>query len=377
MKLKLFLIWLGIVISTTWLSHCNDVIQPNYYDRGQVLNALADEVMEVHYNELLEKATQSVMVLTQFTQSPNLTSLEQARQSWKNLSLIWARGESFYLGPVLENNRNVYIQYQEKKPSSIWSVLSNYHSGMLISQLGSLNRGLPVIEFLLFNTNNGTNLSQNTTLFMYTNQVYGSNSKLYLNKLIEDVNLLIKDIHREMVDKSKGHLLFIKNAGKRNYEREYENINAFFDVLVNRMVNIAEAIVITKLGRPLNKKGGGPYHPTTVQAYESRYSLELIKANYTSLSYLFKGGINNHKQGLTAMLRDRGSSIGDTIEKQLNTSLAIANSFSTHLQGELEVNNGGKVEELYQASFELLRLIKVDLANTLTVTVLFSENDGD
>jgi len=146
--------------------------------------------------------------------------------------------------------------------------------------------------------------------------------------------------------------------------------------IVNQLVAAVEAVQNTKIGKPLRGNGQKPW-PHAVEAGRSGTSTALLLATLEGALAVYSGKIASVEgPGFEAFLAALGSDLGPRITQQFDAALTAVRAIPAPLRVAI-VEQPQTVQAAYQAVHQLLILLKVDMTNVLSVTVDFSDNDGD
>jgi len=244
------------------------------------------------------------------------------------------------------------IAYWPRRTEHIQSVLTG-STPIVVEQLGTSRKGLPVLEYLLF----GEGLS------------LGDSEKQrhrdYLRSLSAD---LVKQADT---------LLQQWQAG--DYGANYLNSANAANMQLNQWVVLLENIKNKRLGEPAGLVGTA-LGEAGLEAPESDYSLALLKAAVDGFarSYALEGlSIQSNTPDMGAYLVALGHrQVHQRVSEQLQKLRTDLDRLGPSLEAALK-NNPEAVEASYEDVKTLLRYVKVDLANALNQTVNFTDNDGD
>jgi predicted lipoprotein len=223
-----------------------------------------------------------------------------------------------------------------------------------INGLPTKARGLSAIEYLLFDTD------LTTTVSSFSNQ-----------RRIDFLTALNAN-------------LFIKSSSLKerweNYSTAFINntatdINGSINLIINQVNFLLENIIRFKVGEPAGLENSTVINPKLLQADKSEISLEIIKENIAAVKTLYYGsseGLDIYVSTIT-----NNENINDAIAIAFSAiESSIASISNTTLKKSIE-NDNYVVNELYNHLKDLIILIKVDVASALSVTVTFTDNDGD
>jgi predicted lipoprotein len=323
----------------------------------QVLEVLTNTVIIPDLNTFSERSASLNAAVATFVSNPSESTLTTAQDNWKITQESWQKTEAFQFGPVKDQRLLNKINFWPKRPDSIDEVIDGGDELTLsyLTDLGAAKKGLPVLEYLLFDHVNGnssviTTFQSSDRRSLYTN--------LVVQELAQNATTLQQSWRTDGIDYGSS---FISSSDGLN-------------MIVNQMVFLLENTKNSKLGKPMGKSSGGSVRPEEVESQQSEQSLTHIKYNIQGLNTLFNGGNGN---GIDDYIDFRGhTSIRESINSQIQTVLTRIGSIDTPLW-EAVTTDSSTLETLYTELTELLRLVKVDMATAINETIHFNDSDGD
>ena len=315
-------------------------------------------------NDILTPATTQFLVdvknlkqaTTNFVLKTDKEQLSILRNLWKNTAISFSKIEIGNLGKL--KTSGIYLSIyswganEEKIEEFIASTKTIEQS--VINALPTKTRGLSAIEYLLFNAD------VTATLTSFSNQRRID----FLLALSENLLQKSTSLQEQWQDYSTS---LINNTTT--------GIHGSINLIVNQLNVLLENVVRFKIGEAAGKENSTVINSELLQAYKSEISLQIIKENIAAVKAVYYG----NSKGLDAYV--------STITTTTDINDAIASAFSaiennitslsnTTLKHAIE-NNNSVVNELYYHIKDLIILIKVDVASTLSLTVTFTDNDGD
>lgn len=282
--------------------------------------------------------------------NPSPKSLEGARNAWRLTAEAWDGTEAFQFGPAEEQRLRQQIHFWPRRVEHIEGVLAGSEP-LNATNYGTTRRGLPVLEYLLFGPPS-----------KYITTAQGERARRYAAVLGEDLVIQARTLKTYWAD-----------AGKReSLSQDPAQLNRS----LNQWVMLLEDSRNKRLGAALGIDGSGTQtEPGATEAPDSRASLALLRASLDGFSKHFDNGDKGVDDYLIALGRRHVATTIQTRLDRLGTSLKALES-----RGGLEQSltaDPAAVRAAYDDYTELLRLVKVDLANALNETVHFTSNDGD
>lgn len=335
------------------------------FDKVNLLDKLSKNVIIPEYNNFYLLSEDLNNKASLFVNNPTEESLIEIQNIWKKLITSWQKITVFEFGPVKTLNVSSKIFFSPVKEQSIKDVLIKEKESLndnFLDSVGVTKKGLPVIEFLIFNKDKGNNY----ILSSFKESVDFEKRKIYLKLLTNDLKNNANEIKKAW------------DINQGNYLKQFINEKNSFNMLLNNIISVLENIKDTKLGTPMGKKSGGELRLNEIESLPSNYSKNNIINNIISIKSIFNGSYNNSESfGLNDYLiyidkRELKEQIISQIDKTINLIQTLNPSLEYSIKNEPE-----KVENVYNEVREILKLIKVDTSNSLSETVTFNSSDGD
>ncbi|MCK6524175.1 imelysin family protein [Myxococcota bacterium] len=333
--------------------------------RADVVRALAEQVAEGHYADFAAQAATLSERAVALCAAPDAATLAEAQAAWWAAKAPWARAEVIQFGPVVE--------YPERLGPKLddWPVSAEAVEALIASDdaldvaafglMGSATRGLPVVEYLLWSVD-GDDLGallaaprRCEALVGASGDVAGSAARL-------------EQVWRE------DWMLRVGRPSPDDGDA-YDTVQDALDEWVNRMAFTAENIRGTKLGAPVGDKTGGEPQLDLLQSRLSGRSLTDARDALAGVQDVWTGGDGDAPLGVRDLLRD-----DPTLSAQIDALLAASDARLAELPEPLEDTILLQPELVVRAQDALLALqvaVQVDLAQRLSVTITFNDNDGD
>jgi predicted lipoprotein len=363
----------------TGLSGCGGSDEPtvtdNDKDRELILTHWVDNIVIPSYANFKVKFDVLLNKADAFTTSPDNQTLTDFRSSWADAYAAWEKVELFEFGPAdkytLRNFFNIY-------PADVNGIGANIlDPSANIDLPGAYARqGFPALDYLL----NGVGGDDNAILAFYTTETDASKRVAYLKRLTSRMNLLISNVISEW--NSSYRDTFISKTGI--------DIGSSFGQVVNAYVLHYERYIRSgKIGIPSGSTvaTGGLVNPDKVEAYYKKdISLTLAKNAHTAALDFFNGkDVNTGVEGpsfksylnaLEAKDATTNTLLSDIINNQFAVISDRLNSLSENLSQQVQSNNQ-PVIDTYISMQKLVRILKVDMTSAMSVTITYTDNDGD
>lgn len=324
--------------------------------RREVLAHLADEVIDPAHESLSVEATGLVDAVSSACGGGDL---EAARAAWRAVRAGWSVTAAFAFGPVVEQMQVGPLDFWPVRGDTIEAKISAAPATIdaaYIDSLGTSAKGLPALEYLLF----AGPLAP------------ASPRCAYAVALARDIERRVGEVASAWHD---GHAEALRTAGHGS--AVYTSEKAGLDAVVNATIENLYRMVKDKLDRPLGNLTGSAPDPAiseSVFSGDGRVDLEHNLGGFERV-YLGADLESGGDPGLGALVAARDPALDERIVAQLalaRASLAAIADLEVAL-----VDDRGAVQTARDELDALRRLIKLDVASALGVTLSLSDNDGD
>ncbi len=326
--------------------------------RRDVLAHLADEVFVPVYTDLHAHAValRSSLAAVCTDGEPARAAAEEA---WRHTHANWNLTIGFAFGPVVEQMQVGPLDFWPVRTDSIDSAVADAPDRLdaaYIDGLGTSTKGMPAVEYLLFATPQA--------------ELPGACS--YMLALADD----IAERTAELADAWPAQATALKTAGEPG--SDYPSTQSAVDAIVNQSIENLYAMVKSKLDRPLGNLTGSPADPELVESRFSEHSLIDLECNLDSFALVYLGAdlASGGPPGLGALVADRDPDLDARILAQMVVARDTLAAIPAPLSGAI-VDDRSAVQTARDEIDALRRLIKLDVAQLLNVTLSISDNDGD
>jgi predicted lipoprotein len=349
------------------------------FDRRAMLRHLAETIIIPAFREFDAAANQLDSAVKAFAAAPDRATLRAAQSAWVAAFLAWNRCELYAfrrLVPLFNQ-----INKWSTNPKLIEGFIENAPviDDRFVEGLGSTSRGLPALEYFLFDPVGGPDA--------VLSALQAPRRMAYLMSLANNLRLKADAALKIWLPEGGNYAEAFINA-----DMEAGDVNGSVAMLTNQIVILLENIILQKVFKPLGTGEIGGTKPELAQAARSGQSLAAIGANVASIRLAFNGG-----EGIG--LDDYADSLGVLIDGQ--TLSARFNAALDKLVGLLNapafgnrlsplgatvaadpftfalVNDPAVVTALWAQTRQTLRIFKTEVAANLGVLTLFTDGDGD
>ncbi|RYU92700.1 imelysin family protein [Emticicia agri] len=341
-------------------------------DRKLILTHLADNIIIPAYGNFKAKLTLMVSNGDAFMAKPDMTTLTAFRASWVEAYTEWEKVELFDFGPAerqtLRSFFNIYPASEKGINDNIADPTANLEVPASFAQ-----QGFPALDYLL----NGLGTTDTAILAFYTTAPDAAKRIAYVKRLTSRMNTLLDKVITEWTTYRE---TYISKTGL--------DIGSSFSLMVNGFVLHYERFIRSgKFGIPSGAMLNGVISPEKVEAfYKKDISRTLAQTAHQAVIDFFNG--KNIKTGadgpsfktyLTALgAKDSatGQSLAEIINNQFAASKGKMEGLKPNLYEEVKTNNPAMVA-VYTEMQKAVRMLKVDMTSAMSITITYTDNDGD
>lgn len=332
------------------------------YDRRALLMQLVDSAILPQVAELVTAAQSLADAAEALAAEPNLKSLTAAQAQWNATAEAWAATEPFDLRFALLVSSKI-----KKWPIKIVFVEENIAGDepiddAFIDAIGSTAKGLATLEYLLFAADETDKGDADALLTALTTN---PQRMAYVVALAHNLANAAEEL--QWMWSAEGD-----NQGQAFIDADFSgnNVQGSISMITNEMIALLEEVVRTKLDLPLHGVDGTP-QPESVESPYADHSIPLIIANLRGSQAIFAAGLADYVNFLQGE-----DQLSTAIDAQFEAAIAALAALDRPLQIAV-VEEPAALQAARDEVRALLVLFKVDLANQLSITVTFSDSDGD
>ncbi len=333
-------------------------------DRQPMLINYADNYVIPAYTDMLSKMQELKSAIESFNANPTQEQLQSASNVWRHAYATWQKVDLLEFGPAYDEQLRSYMNTY---PVTTPKLENNITSGVWdFEAFGSRDvQGFPALDYLI----NGTSLDK------YTTDQYANARKLYL---LEVVDKMIAKLTRINESWYAYKSTFISSTGT--------DVNSSLSLMVNNFVLYYERYLRGgKIGLPVGAMTGVA-KPELVEAYYSQeLSKNLLYAALATVKNYYQGvGYNGVQAGesMQSYLRaigtkdESGTPMADVIVKELDEALNAITNIGTPIADAVQ-NDRQTVLKAYEEIQDVVALFKVDMVSAFSISITYTDNDGD
>lgn len=344
-------------------------------DPQAVLRDLGEMVILPIHRDLHARAQALTSATRALCQAPAEDTLAAVQDAWRAVRVPWKRSEAFAFGPVVDLRIDSAVDFWPIRVSSIDAELikTDPVPEDYAATLGDTVKGLPVLEYLLFDPQNGPA----GVLARLVSESDGQPTRTcdYVIALAVDIELRARTLV-EAWEPDGGDFageLARAGVGGAAYPERAQAINA----VVNGFVQLLQEVEGMKLATPLGLRDGGTAQPQAAESWRSGNSRQDILDNLAGVRSMYttahdgRTGASFHEA--VAVL---DAQLDASILARMDATVAAVEAIELPLH-QAVVEAPETVDAAFQSTKELYRLMAVDMVTVLGVTLTFSDNDGD
>ena len=338
-------------------------------ERRELLRAWGESFLLPEYERLSQRARSLTDAVESYCDDGSPEGLGEARRAWQLAQQSLKRAEVFAMGPYTDEPLRLgpKLDFWPARADSVEAYLAG--SGSLqdtvsLESLGASLRGLPVLEYLLFEE----------PPQVEPGELDPVRRCRFTALVAADAEATTGRLYKAWAPGSGDYLGELLDAG-RGSER-FDSLQMALGEVVHRMAFLVEAVRSDKLGIPLGEKSGGTPQPEKVESrFSGRSSADIID-NLDGIERLVFGSGVAREPDLIAYLAGRGYDYAGALASRLQASREAVEALGGPVD-QAVVDDPEAVREAIAVLGELQRFLQVDVLNALALTAVFSENDGD
>lgn len=349
--------------------------EDNSKDRKLILTNWVDNIIIPSYANFKLKFDVMLSKTDAFAATPGNPSLTELRSAWVDAYAEWEKVELFEFGPAdkytIRNFFNIY-------PADTNGIASNINDPASNLDLPASypRQGFPALDYLI----NGVGADDAAIVSFYTSDPDAAKRVAYLKRITARMNTLITNVISEWNGAYKD--TFISETGL--------DIGSSMGLVVNAYVLHYERFIRSgKFGIPSGSTiatGGVPY-PDKVEAfYKKDISLVLAKSAHIAAVNFFNGvsvadgtegpSIKSYLNALGAKDAISATLLSDIINSQFNIISGKLDLLLPNFHSQIQVNNQLMIDT-YTEMQKVVRMLKVDMTSAMSITITYTDNDGD
>lgn len=345
----------------------------NSIDRKALLANLADNIIVPAYADFKLKFNVMLAKSDAFAAQPNNANLLALRTAWQEAYITWQKVELFDFGPgqtfAIRSHFNIF-------PTNETTIQANITSGTANLELPAnyASQGFPALDYLI----NGVASTDAEIVAYFSTGADATKRVNYLKKVVAQMNTTFTSVY---------------NAWEGDFANTFKSKTAIdagssTSTLINGFVlNYERYIRSGKIGIPAGVLTPGTTFPEKVEAfYKKDLSLTLAKTAQQASFDFYNGkaynantagySIKSYLTSLGAKDVASGKLLSATITEQFEVCATKLDALDNNLSSQV-INNNQPMVDAYTEMQKLVRLLKVDMTSAMSITISYTDNDGD
>ena len=342
-------------------------------DWPSVLESIGSTIVMPRLEDTTAAANHLSSTADAFCAAPDAAGLAAAQAAWSDLMGVWKHGEAGQFGPVWMEPWRVgpKVDFWPARPDNIQEILDESFelTAESVSGLGTIHRGLPVLDWVLF-------VEGDNSLAAFSNPDTGERRCDYLTALAGDTANQLTILHDAWAPSGENYIANYLSPGPTT---DFMSTRETMDEVVNRAIFAVENVRLLKLGKPAGQSSGGTPQLERVESPQSGRSLQNALDTLAGVESVFLGdyaGVDG--PGLLDAVSDpdRRSAIQAAFEARYAEAVAAVEVVPPPLTDSIYTHSA-ELTDATNAVRELQVVLQVDLAQALAVTIRFNDTDGD
>ncbi|MCY7359304.1 MAG: imelysin family protein [Rudanella sp.] len=343
-------------------------------DRKAMLANLADNIILPSYANVKTIFDAMQTKADAFAAKPSPTSLTEFRRAWATAYIEWQKVELFDVGPAENHTLRYFFNIYPANTAGIEENIVTGSSASLDVPSSYPKQGFPALDYLI----NGLGSTDEAILTKYTTASDATKRIAYLKRITGQMNTHFTTVYSEWTGGYRD--TFVNCTGLDAGCSTSKLVNGF-------VLHYERYIRSGKIGIPSGAMTNGVMAPEKVESfYKKDLSLTLAKTAHQAVVDFFNGksvktgqegpSLKTYLNGLGARDSRTGTALTDIINAQMAISAAQLNALKGNLYDEVKINNSAVVQT-YTEMQKAVRMLKVDMTTAMSITITYTDNDGD
>ncbi|MES2628869.1 MAG: imelysin family protein [Bacteroidota bacterium] len=342
-------------------------------NRQEMLTNLADNIIIPSYARFKTRLDAMVTASEGFAAAPSVSALQDFRSAWVTAYTEWQKVELFDVGPGEKYTIRYFFNIY---PASVDGINANIQNPNANLELPSNFpcQGFPALDYLL----NGLASTDAEILTYYTTDANAAKRLAYIKRINAHMTDLISKVSAEWNGSFKSS--FTGRTGT--------DISSSTSIWVNALtLHYERYLRSAKFGIPSGAMLNGIVAANKVEAfYKKDISGILAKTAHQAFIDMFNGrhavtgsegpSISSYLDALDAKDPSSGVLLSDFINTQLSVCQTQIESLDPNFYNLVQTNNQA-MKNTYNELQKTVKYIKVDMTSAMSVTITYTDNDGD
>jgi hypothetical protein len=346
--------------------------QTDTFDRKALLENVADNIIIPALQDLSTDLAALKISKNLFIAAPNQTNLEDLREDWLAAYLTWQYVEMINIGKAEEILYSFQMNIYPTNVSDIQANMNMVNGAYdLTTPENNDAVGFPAVDYLLY----GTATIDADIISFYSSDIKASSHQQYLSDIIDQMHSLTTAVLNDWTGSYRD--TFVNSTDN--------TASSSLNMMTNDFVFYYEkGLRANKIGIPAGVFSTSPLADRVEGLYSREFSKELALKGLQAVDDFFNGRSyggtttgSSYASYLTLLRNNSGTSdLTGIINSQLNTARAQMNLLGDNFFDQVNTDNvmmTATYDELQRATV----LFKVDMLQTLSISVDYVDSDGD
>lgn len=338
-------------------------------DRNAVLRDLSENVLLPEVRDFDADARALSTATAALCEAPSTERLTAARDAWRSARRSWERAQVFRAGPMETLRTPSAVDWYPVDAAAVEALIagSDPITASSIESVGANRRGLPGVEVVLF---------ANVDVGALRDASGPSRRCQYLVAATGSVSTAAAALATAWEPSGGRYARAFATAGQGSGPAIATTREAV-DAVVNQLIAALDALQVSRLAAPNGSRNGGTPEPSRATSIPSGNSSAELVAAFEGARALYTGDLDDRRgMGVTDIVASRSASLDATVRAQFDAAARALAAITLPVDRAV-LEERPRVTAAIAALTSLKRTVRVDVANTLGVTVGFTDNDGD
>jgi predicted lipoprotein len=367
-------------LAAAWLAALSPLacssFSTNSTSRTEVITALVEDVYVPAHDDLA-RATADLAASAALC-SDTAARLGAAQIAWKDAQTTFGRTAAFAFGPALDDRHTAALFFWPTRPELVDEAVAGTATidAAFVEALGAAAKGLPAIEAQIFDPLGG----DARVIAALSTEPDAARRCALVGELAANASTRADALRTAWIEPGGDYGGELVRAGTT--DSRYDRVQAALDEVLNGPIAALQVIDDVDLAAPMGSKTGGTPQPQLVPSPFANASMELVRAQLSSVAAVWFGAPSGAAAdpAVSLGLRRLVLSRSPTLPDEVDAALAAADEALAAITVPLAVavvDDPARVQTAIDRVKDVRRLFTADVPQQLDGTVTLSDNDGD
>lgn len=329
--------------------------------RPRVLEHIAHDVAEPAFAAFDTTAAAAATAVAGLCDAPTDATLAAAQGAWHAERDAWDRLLPLAFGPIAEQMQTGPLDFWPVRPDTIEGAIESAADASAVTRAfidgkGTSAKGMPALEYLLFADDALTDARRCA----------------YAEALAADIAARAAALHTAW---SPGFADSLARAGDGS--EVYASSQLGLDAVVNGSIEALAVMVKAKFDTPLGNLTGAAVDPALLESIYAARSVRDVQRNLDGVWAVYHGADPQAPaEGVSALVQAIDPALDERVRMQHARAVDVIAAIPEPIADALTTDRGA-VQLARDELDTLRRMLKLDVASALGVTLSLSDNDGD